>query len=53
MLFQMDIKGNYFFSCIINESGTIMDYKVIESKYNLTINFLEYYRLLGLSQKLS
>ena len=38
-------KGITYLADIINESGTIMDCQVIESKYNLTINFLEYYRL--------
>ena len=41
MLLQVDIKGNIIFVAdIINESGIIMDCKAIESKYNLTINFL-------------
>ena len=34
--------GIIFLTDIINESETIMDSKVIESKYNLTINVLEY-----------
>ena len=42
-------KGILFLAVIINESGTNMDCKIIESKYNLTINFLEYCRLRGLS----
>ena len=35
-------KGIIFLADVINESETIMDCKVFESKYNLSINFFEY-----------
>ena len=49
-LFSMDYlclskwisKGIIFLADVINESETIMDCKVFESKYNLSINFFEY-----------
>ena len=40
--FKWISKGIIFLADIINESETILDCKAIKSKYNLTINLLEY-----------